>query len=214
MNRLFQFSPEKLDRSEKYGSIFSSSPVAKLVRSPVVCDLLQYFYSLQNVALQRHQGVWLLAASHPCWLRSGHHDVLRLAVWDELRGPAAHQQQRGKEVSQSKAFHDSAGASPVYKLVISLILFGFMFVLSFVGDSKRFEHLFLLTRWRVCLDEAQMIENTTNKTAEMALRLKAINRWCVTGTPIGKSLNDIQGLLLFLQVPFVKRYQPFWMYTL
>ncbi len=54
--------------------------------------------------------------------------------------------------------------------------------------------------WRLCLDEAQMIENTTTKTAEMALRLSAVNRWCVTGTPIEKSLNDLQGLLLFLKV--------------
>ncbi|TRY78378.1 hypothetical protein TCAL_01692 [Tigriopus californicus] len=53
--------------------------------------------------------------------------------------------------------------------------------------------------WRICLDEAQMIEVTTTKTAEMALRLSAVNRWCVTGTPIEKSLNDVQGLLLFLQ---------------
>ena len=45
-----------------------------------------------------------------------------------------------------------------------------------------------------------MIENSTTKTAEMALRLNAINRWCVTGTPIGKTLSDIQGLLHFLQV--------------
>ena len=54
--------------------------------------------------------------------------------------------------------------------------------------------------WRVCLDEAQMIECTTTKTAEMALRLAAVNRWAVTGTPIEKSLNDIQGLLMFLKV--------------
>jgi hypothetical protein len=31
--------------------------------------------------------------------------------------------------------------------------------------------------WRVCLDEAQMIENTMSRTAEMALRLSAVNRW-------------------------------------
>ncbi|GFS23980.1 E3 ubiquitin-protein ligase SHPRH [Elysia marginata] len=38
------------------------------------------------------------------------------------------------------------------------------------------------------------------RTADMALRLKAVNRWCVTGTPLMRSVEDIYGLLLFLNV--------------
>ncbi|XP_047740431.1 E3 ubiquitin-protein ligase SHPRH [Hyalella azteca] len=54
--------------------------------------------------------------------------------------------------------------------------------------------------WRCVLDEAQLVETTTARTAHMALRLQAQHRWCVTGTPIQRSLHDLQGLLLFLGV--------------
>lgn len=57
-----------------------------------------------------------------------------------------------------------------------------------------------LTWWRVILDEAQMVESA-NKAAEMAASLRMVNRWCVTGTPIGNGgVSDVYGLVRSLQV--------------
>ncbi|CAG9460083.1 unnamed protein product [Pedinophyceae sp. YPF-701] len=65
-----------------------------------------------------------------------------------------------------------------------------------------------LTWWRVCLDEAQAVESTTAKAAQMALQIPAVHRWCVTGTPINRGLEDLQGLFAFLRVqPYDT---PFW----
>ncbi|UPR01651.1 E3 ubiquitin-protein ligase SHPRH [Chloropicon primus] len=61
--------------------------------------------------------------------------------------------------------------------------------------------------WRVCLDEAQMVQSGTAKCAQMALKLATKFRWCVTGTPINKGLEDLYGLMMFLQAhPFDYRY--------
>ncbi|SPQ21138.1 c4c1990a-724a-49be-92d0-f7bf28fa9aea [Thermothielavioides terrestris] len=51
-----------------------------------------------------------------------------------------------------------------------------------------------LSWWRVCIDEAQMVENWTNNAAKLARMIPRINAWGVT---------DLRGLLLFL------RYEPY-----
>ena len=60
--------------------------------------------------------------------------------------------------------------------------------------------------WRVVLDESQMMGEGTANCAQMCLLLPAVNRWGVSGTVISKGLDDLYGLLLFLQqLPYSER---------
>ncbi|KIX06596.1 uncharacterized protein Z518_04572 [Rhinocladiella mackenziei CBS 650.93] len=56
--------------------------------------------------------------------------------------------------------------------------------------------------WRVCLDEAQMVESGVSSAATVARLIPRNNAWAVTGTPLRKGHRDLFGLLLFL------RYEP------
>jgi E3 ubiquitin-protein ligase SHPRH len=56
---------------------------------------------------------------------------------------------------------------------------------------------------RVCLDEAQMIRGGVAAAAAMALQLHAHKRWCITGTPVRRSVDDLESLVRFL------RFEPF-----
>ena len=55
--------------------------------------------------------------------------------------------------------------------------------------------------WRVCLDEAQMVEKTQAPATTMAAKLQTVHRWAVTGTPLSHDARDLLGLLTFLQAP-------------
>eukprot|EP00045_Choanoeca_perplexa_P018077 m.277382 g.277382 ORF g.277382 m.277382 type:complete len:1498 (-) comp17705_c0_seq18:28-4521(-) len=52
--------------------------------------------------------------------------------------------------------------------------------------------------WRVCLDEAQLVENPNKAVSVMANKLDGVHKWCITGTPMSKSVDDLLGLFEFL----------------
>lgn len=53
--------------------------------------------------------------------------------------------------------------------------------------------------WRVCLDEAQMVESGVSAAATVARLIPREHAWAVTGTPLRKNHRDLYGLLLFLR---------------
>lgn len=77
--------------------------------------------------------------------------------------------------------------------------------------SRRYERaykrpkspLVQISWWRVCLDEAQMIESGVSQAASVARVIPRVNAWGITGTPVKDDVKDLFGLLLFL------RYHPF-----
>eukprot|EP00750_Incisomonas_marina_P014427 INCI17660.3.p1 GENE.INCI17660.3~~INCI17660.3.p1 ORF type:complete len:1221 (-),score=189.41 INCI17660.3:2272-5934(-) len=52
--------------------------------------------------------------------------------------------------------------------------------------------------WRVCLDEAQMVNNTNSAAAIAASELWRRYAWVCTGTPLSRCFDEIHGLLEFL----------------
>ncbi len=59
--------------------------------------------------------------------------------------------------------------------------------------------LFSIQFHRVILDEAHAIKNPKTGASKACCAINADKRWCVTGTPISNSLQDVYGLLKFLK---------------
>ncbi|KAG6041448.1 hypothetical protein E4U39_006561 [Claviceps sp. Clav50 group G5] len=78
--------------------------------------------------------------------------------------------------------------------------------------SRRYERVYrrrksplvMISWWRICLDEAQMIENGYGQAAWVVRVLPRINAWGITGTPVKNNVTDLFGLLDILDyVPYV-----------
>lgn len=65
--------------------------------------------------------------------------------------------------------------------------------------KRRTSPLVGISWWRVCLDEAQMVESGVSQAATVARIIPRCNAWAVSGTPLRKDVQDLRGLLVFLR---------------
>lgn len=65
--------------------------------------------------------------------------------------------------------------------------------------ERRNSPLVDISWWRVCLDEAQMVESGVSQAAKVARIIPRCNAWAVSGTPLRNNITDLVGLLVFLR---------------
>ncbi|KAK4196327.1 SNF2 family N-terminal domain-containing protein [Triangularia verruculosa] len=58
--------------------------------------------------------------------------------------------------------------------------------------------------FRIVLDEAHEIRNPSTKQHQAVTELRSEHRWCLTGTPIQNSVDDLGALVIFLKVPILE----------
>ncbi|CAI6341653.1 unnamed protein product [Periconia digitata] len=76
--------------------------------------------------------------------------------------------------------------------------------------ERKMSPLVQIEWWRVCLDEAQMIESGVSQAAQVARIIPRVNAWAVSGTPLRKDIQDLRGLLAFLWYEPFASSRPLW----
>jgi len=79
-----------------------------------------------------------------------------------------------------------------------------------IALKKEFPLMGPLSKWyRVILDEAQYIKNRNTKSARAACQLNALTRFCLTGTPMMNSVEELYSLIHFLRIKPYNQWQRF-----
>ena len=72
-----------------------------------------------------------------------------------------------------------------------------------------YHNLFKYKWLRIILDEANRIHNINSQNAKAVMNLEGCAKWCLTGTPIENSINDLYSLIQFMNYePWSNK--PFW----
>ncbi|WVR05014.1 hypothetical protein IAU60_002026 [Kwoniella sp. DSM 27419] len=75
--------------------------------------------------------------------------------------------------------------------------------------TKKQGPLFKVNWYRIVLDEAHIIRNKNTRASKACFGLHGVHRWCLTGTPIVNSLDDLYPLLHFLCISTCKQWDDF-----
>ncbi|KAI0976950.1 SNF2 family N-terminal domain-containing protein [Xylaria arbuscula] len=71
---------------------------------------------------------------------------------------------------------------------------------TLAADTAGRRTLYQMSWYRVVLDEAHWIRNSTSKQFKATASLDSRSRWCLTGTPIQNKLEDLASLAQFLKL--------------
>ncbi|KAI9150829.1 matrix-associated actin-dependent regulator [Paramyrothecium foliicola] len=74
---------------------------------------------------------------------------------------------------------------------------------------ERITSLSNINWFRIILDEAHDIRNRSTQQFQAVANISAQHRWCLTGTPIQNSLDDLGALISFLKMPLLEKPQTF-----
>ena len=105
-------------------------------------------------------------------------------------------------------FHGSDRTSDVKKLASVDVVFSTYGTVA-VNAEKTTAPLMQIAWRRVVLDEAHTIRTRSTKMAKAVARLTAERRWCLTGTPLQNSIEDIYPLVAWLRVTPWRSYAHF-----